>query len=314
MNIKKFENFSELTGWVNVKIDNQLYIRMARYIPALDKLSKGGIYNLAKKLDVLSKVDKLINKSDVSLRDKISVLTILQYLKEIRDEKQFNPSSSGFLLEGFLATLIHGEIIGGYGIADITTTYNELDPVIFKTNDPEKTHRRKLDFQIKLYKRGGDIKVNFTTLCDYYVICIKDSDKIEVHILSGKNIDDKVYIGNFARRIRGTEDFIRYSGEDNKKSYIVLDTNKLSNSNKGSARKIYINNIDNLLSNCTNNIYKSIKSVYDQLSELHYDVDSLVSGIDKDKKPIDVDTAADNANRSIENIQKEVLNLRKGIN
>lgn len=50
MSIKKFEAFSkDLKGWVNVKIDNQLGIRMSRYIPALDRLSKGNKYNLAKK-------------------------------------------------------------------------------------------------------------------------------------------------------------------------------------------------------------------------------------------------------------------------
>ena len=107
MDIMKFENFKNVPdGWVNI--------------------------------------DKYINDNKVSVQSKISIITILQYLKEIRNH--FNPSSSGFLLEGFLATLIHGEIIKGNRPADIKTSYNQLDAVRFKsTGGPGTT------YQIKLY-------------------------------------------------------------------------------------------------------------------------------------------------------------------
>ena len=39
MDIIKFENFKNIPeGWVNVKIDDQLFIRMDRYVNTLDKI------------------------------------------------------------------------------------------------------------------------------------------------------------------------------------------------------------------------------------------------------------------------------------
>jgi hypothetical protein len=317
MDIQKFENFkTDLVGWVNVKIDNQIYIRMSRYVPALDRLSKGHKYNLAKKIDIISNVDQYLESEKVSLRDKISIISILQYLKEIRDERQFNPSSSGFLLEGFLATLVYGEVTNDYGIADITTSYNELIPLVYKSNDPDTaSNLRRLDFQIKLYKLGGDIKVNFTTLCDYYVICLKKTDSISVHILDGKrarigNRENSYYIGKFARKIRGTGEFLR--GEEGGKQYIVIDTNKLERENKHK-RELNVGDLDSLIAKCGENVQRSIKAVYDHLSDLHYDIDAILIGRDKNRKPIDVDTAANMANMTIDRISREVDNLKRNL-
>lgn len=314
MEIKKFENFKEiedLHGWVNVKIDNQIYIRMARYVPSLDKISKGGKYNLAKKIDVLSNIDKYLESTKVSLRDKISIIAILQYLKEIRDEKQFNPSSSGFLLEGFIATLIHGRILGGYGPVDITTSYNELDPLIFKADDQE-SKAKNVNYQIKLYKSTGDIKVNYTNQCDYYVICLKGENEIYVHILDGKRkrlngTDNEFYYLNFARKIKGTNQVIR--GEEGKKQFILVDTAKLQRENSH-VRTLNVGDLDSLLKRCGENVQRSIKSVYDNLSELHYDIDAMLIGRDKYKKPVDVDAAADKANETIGRISSEIESLR----
>ena len=44
MNILKFENFVYPRGWVNIKVDDDMHIRMQRYVTILDKIliSKGG--------------------------------------------------------------------------------------------------------------------------------------------------------------------------------------------------------------------------------------------------------------------------------
>jgi hypothetical protein len=309
MDIKKFENFkNDLVGWVNVKIDNQIYIRMARYIPALDRLARNK-YNLAKKIDVLSDVNKHLENKRISLRDKISIITILQYLKEIRDERQFNPSSAGFLLEGFIATLIHGRILGDHGPIDITTSYNELDPLVFIADDQESSVRN-VNYQIKLYKMGGDIKVNFSenNKCHYYVICLKGQSSISVHILDGRMRRRDYYIGNFARKIRGTDTFLR--GEEGGKQYIIIDTNRLERTNSHK-RELNVGDLDALISKCGENIQGSIKAIYDYLSDLHYDIDAVLIGRDRDKKPIDVDTAASMANATINRISTEVDNLKR---
>jgi len=165
MEIKKFEKFSEPIvpgGWVNVKVDEQLFIRMSRYVSSLDEilLNTGGSskdkYNLFKKIEILSNIENYIasNNSKVSIQTKISVITLLQYLKEIKDF--FNPSASGFLLEGFLATLIHGKLVKGYKPSDITTSYSDLDAVQFQTHGYKGI--KKLDYQIKLYRKGSNIR------------------------------------------------------------------------------------------------------------------------------------------------------------
>jgi hypothetical protein len=316
MDIKKFENFkSDLAGWVNVKIDNQLGKRMSRYIPALDRLSKGNKYNLAKKIDILSNVDIHLADTNVSLRDKISIITILQYLKEIRNKDQFNASSSGFLLESFFAGLVYGDVTNDYGPSDISTSYSELIPLIYKSND-ENTNLRKLDFQIKLYKENSDIKVNFEKLCDFYVICIKKTDSISVHILDGKRSkfgksENTYYIGRYARKKRGTNEFLR--GEEDGKKFIIIDTKKLERENKH-RRELNVGDIDSLIKECGDKIQETITYLYDNLSELHYNIDSIIVGTDRNKKPIDVDTAAERAIRTVSIISDEINNLKINLN
>ena len=87
MEIIKFENFkSDIPqGWINVKLDNQLYKRMNRYVYTLDKIVGTRYkYDLYKKIDSISNIDRHIDDPNLSIQSKISIITILQYLKEIR--------------------------------------------------------------------------------------------------------------------------------------------------------------------------------------------------------------------------------------
>ena len=313
MDIMKFENFKNVPdGWVNIKIDDQLFIRMDRYVNTLDDLvGNENIYDLYKKIEVLSNIDKYINDNKVSVQSKISIITILQYLKEIRNH--FNPSSSGFLLEGFLATLIHGEIIKGNRPADSKTSYNQLDAVRFKsTGGPGTT------YQIKLYMKGSNIKVNMSEPCDYYVICLKDGDEIDVHILDGQDIEHEQFIGGelSAQYIKGKpitsppnrDSYIRFEGT---KPYMNINTKKLEKNPL--KMKLDIGNIDLLIIKCGEQVMKSINDTYIKLSELHYNIDSLVTGIDKDKKIISIDYAKSNADKTISELTKSISKLSDDI-
>ena len=312
MDIMKFENFKNVPdGWVNIKIDDQLFIRMDRYVNTLDDLvGNENIYDLFKKIEVLSNIDKYINDNKVSVQSKISIITILQYLKEIKN--YFNPSSSGFLLEGFLATLIHGKIIKGNRPGDIKTSYNELDAVRFESTGGRTT---KI-YQIKLYMKGSYIKVNMSEPCDYYVICLKDGDEIDVHILDGRDSDHKQFIGGVfsAQYIKGKEKIPNresYIRSDGTKEYMVINTNKL----RKNPLKMTLNigNIDSLIIKCGEEVMKSINDTYIKLSELHYNIDSLVTGIDKDKRIIRVDDAKSNADRTISELTKSISKLSDDI-
>jgi hypothetical protein len=314
MDIIKFENFKSGVpeGWVNVKLDRQLYKRMGRYVVTLDKIvGNRNKYDLYKKIEAISNIEHYINSSNISIQSKISIITILQYLKELKT--YFDPSSSGFLLEGFLATLIHGKLEEGRGPFDISSSYNELDAVRFKaTGGMGKT------YQIKLYRMDSNIKVNMSTRCDYYVICLKDGNDIWVHILDGKNPEHDQFIGGSlsAQYINGkvisdppSEDsYIRVDGN---KVYMIINTKKLQRNPL--KRKLDVGNLDELIKKCGENIMQSISETYVKLSELHYNIDSLVSGIDKDQKPIDIDLAKSNADQTIIDLTQSISKLSDDI-
>ena len=314
MEIKKFESFEVPEGWVNVKLDHQLFKRMNRYVVTLDDIvGEGNKYNLYEKIQAISQIGQYIERNSLSVQNKISIITILQYLKELRTH--FDPTSSGFLLEGFLATLIHGRIEEGRKPFDMTTSYNELDAVRFKaTGGLGKT------YQIKLYKIDSYIKVNMSQICDYYVICLKEKDDIWVHILDGKNPSHPQFIGGplSAQYIKGKfpkkeeipnpESYIRHDGN---KQYMVINTKKLRENDL--RMKLEIGNLDELIKKCGENIVNSINDTYVKLSELHYNIDSLVSGIDKNQRLIDVDEAKRQADETIKDITKSISKLSENI-
>lgn len=314
MEIKKFESFEVPEGWVNVKLDHQLFKRMNRYVVTLDDIvGEGNKYNLYEKIQAISQIGQYIESNSLSVQNKISIITILQYLKELRTH--FDPTSSGFLLEGFLATLIHGRIEEGRKPFDMTTSYNELDAVRFKaTGGLGKT------YQIKLYKIDSYIKVNMSQICDYYVICLKEKDDIWVHILDGKNPSHPQFIGGplSAQYIKGKfpkkeeipnpESYIRHDGN---KQYMVINTKKLRENDL--RMKLEIGNLDELIKKCGENIVNSINDTYVKLSELHYNIDSLVSGIDKNQRLIDVDEAKRQADETIKDITKSISKLSENI-
>jgi hypothetical protein len=318
---KLIDDVTQLGGWVNVKIDEKLFIRMARYVLALDTLCKrpSDRFNLFKKIEMLSNVDTYMNDTNVDIQTKISIITLLQYLNELKN--QFNPSSSGFLLEGFLAALIHGIKVSGYKPADVSTAYSELDAVRFEADTTRGI--KKIDYQIKLYKKGGNIKINWKEICDYYVICLKDGDKIEVHILTPgdpedteKKVDDMSWIGRYAQN-KTEGGFIRYNKTDKDGNqslpYVLLNTNKLRHHSFMRVLDVGDAKIESLIEKCGRSVKRSISSVYGHLSELHYNVDSLVSGYNKNKVKITAAVAKKETDETIKQITREVSNLERNI-
>ncbi len=308
--IERFLEFKNPDGWVNIKIDSQVYIRMARYVNALDDIlekqpifKKSDKYDLFKKIDILSNVEALMEDKtpNISIQLKLSVITLLQYLKEI--ENNFNASSAGFLLEGFLASLIHGKLDdNAYGSVDISTSYSELNAPTFKTEGGLRGVK-KINYQIKLYNKKSTIKLRLSsndTKIDYYVICLKLGGVIDVHILPEEELRKYAQIEiKTGGHIRTTN-----SGE----LYININTSKLV-ANKFK-KSLNIGNLDILINKCGDKLKESIEKVYNLLSELHYDIDSLISGRDKDKEIIAIDIAAANAESTVERIGTELIELK----
>jgi hypothetical protein len=145
--------------------------------------------------------------------------------------------------------------------------------------------------------------------CDFYVICLKDGDKIEVHILNGKDINDEHFIGGkyaVVDRITGTTNKM-----DGNTPIVIINTNKLRNNNL--VRKLNVGNIDQLIKSCGDSVQDSIRRVYDSLSELHFDIDTLVTGVDKNRERIGIDAAKSKADNTIKQITKEITDLKGSI-
>lgn len=344
MNIMKFENFIYPRGWVNVKVDDDMYLRMQRYVTILDKIlvvNEGGTkrdkYDLQKKVKMLSDIDRFISNENISIKDKISLITILQYLNELRHN--FNESSAGFLLEGFLAALIHGKLVGGRDIADIESrkfltdkekeeieksrlktlslSYAELDVAEFETmpSQEDEEANTKIKYQIKLYKEGSTIKVNVGKTCDYYVICLKKIDRnIDVHILTY----DQIISDNMAVKKRGGDkndierNIVTQQLRNGVKRYVELNTDKIKNNNDNKVT-LTIVNLDEKIQKCAGELKMVIDDIYLKISDLHYNIDSLVTGVDKNNTEISSQEAEKSARETISEIEKKLGDLGQKI-
>lgn len=299
--LKRFnENSSDLSakpikrkfvpsGWVNVKVDNELSIRISRYVKNLDKLlPTRHRANLYEKIKKLGNIASIVGDSKVSMQTKIGIITLLQYLREIKT--QFNAPSGGFLLESFLAGLIYGKLEEtGRGVADLI---NDDRSIIYDVDKYE------LKYQIKFYTSGSSIKVNMNEICDYYVVALRSGQNVSVNILDGKNINDASYIGYFATKIHGTDNFIR---EDSKGQHLIINSSKLSQ--HPFKVQLSLDNIDDNIEKIGTDVKKCIGDIYDAISELNYDVDAVITGIDKFKRNMKIDKAYQRTERDIQKLQ-----------
>lgn len=293
MNIMNFENFKSVPeGWVNVKVDRQLAIRLKNYVGALDQhLISTGKMSIYQKHDLFLKIDAISDMTDelmsdrVSIQTKLSIVTLLQYLREIKNN--FNASTSGFLLEFFIASLIGADVKGDFSKYDITHKVLDVGG--------------KLKYQIKFYDEKNPAEIDWPEdirkRCDYYVICLKKDDNIVVSIFNGKNSEDPCYMENFAKPKgrsnieRNERSVIRYkTKKDGDKTivtgrFIIMDPAEFKITGNRRVvpdfeyeRVIDLNKIEKIISSCSQSIQDSIKLLFDKISEIEYHAESIITG------------------------------------
>jgi hypothetical protein len=304
MDIIKFENFKTTSnkvpeGWVNVKIDRQLEFRLKNYVDVLDdhlistnKMHSSQKHDLFLKIDALADMNNELISDQVSIQTKLSIVTLLQYFRELKNN--FNASTSGFLLEFFLASLIGADVKGDFSKFDFTHKVLNVG--------------NKLKYQIKFYGQGNATEIDWPEdirkRCDYYVIAIKDGDKIIVSIFNGKNEADPSYMEKFAKPIgrskieRKEKKVIREKrdkptpaeirrGEPGRllKRWIVMDPKEFKIygrerviDNFDYERVIDLDNIERIISSCSQSIQDSIKILFDRISEMEYHAESIITG------------------------------------
>jgi hypothetical protein len=298
MNIMNFENFKSIVpeGWVNIKIDTQLELRLKNYVDVLDQhlisIGKMNIYqkhDLFLKIDAISDMGNELMSDRVNIQTKLSIVTLLQYLREIKNN--FNASTSGFLLEFFIASLIGATVKGDFSKYDLTHKIIDVG---------------KLKYQIKFYDEKNPAEIDWpedsSKRCNYYVICLKRNDSIVVSIFNGTNVNDPCYMEKFAKpkgrsySERETRSVIRYKTKKVKDAngvesevilgrFIVMDPNEFKFEGDRRVvpdfeyeRVIDLNKIEKIISSCSQSIQDSIKVLFDRISEMEYHAESIITG------------------------------------
>jgi hypothetical protein len=263
------------TGWVNFKVDMEILKRVRRYSVGLGSVRRGH-KSLLSKLEDLDSINYIKNRkrSMKTIQREMATIMLLHYLEEIKNF--FTPSQSGFLVESFIAGLLpNGEVVDDNGAADVISDGKEYQ--IKCINDTSGN----LEF-VRKQTTGG------LRYLDYYVICIKYINRIDIYIFDGD------------------ENSPNYCG----KTHPAVDDKGKMKSTKtrvvNSGIKPYSINLIEIENNI-DKISKGLKSVldglYSELSEFHYNVETIVSGVNKHGKLIDVDEFESYSNLAKKNAQ-----------
>lgn len=270
------------TGWVNVKIDMEVLKRVRRYALSLGD-NDNGFESFVSKLEEMQEISsrdpetkrKGAPKKRVNIQKEMSVIILLHYINEIKDF--FTPGSSGFLFESFLAGLIpNSKVIDDNGVADVVADG-------FK-------------YQMKLYSNTYKyIPVNRKTPNDYYAICIKNPQSIEVFLIDGNN--SKVI-----------KDISVSTG-------FKLEAMRL---NKGVKRfEIKLSRIEEKIELIGAGLKSSLDSLYAELSAFQYNVETIITGVDNKGNVIDeneFNTLENSAGDNVKSMKEELTKLVRSVN
>lgn len=299
MEVKKFSKFNEeleypglqfdkdkriVQSWVNVKIDSDLPLRISRYARALDEYVNSK--DLNSKLDILSSPDSAKYGSQC----KLAIVVLLQYLKEVKSN--FDPSSSGYLFENFIAGLLHAKKAGGYTSHD------------FIEEDGTKC-------QIKFYReKTPNIIVNHKNLVDKYIIGLKSETKADIWIID-KNGQFKI------------EDYLILEEDENEFiTKAMIDITKLRNLRNTSILEsdkpytLKFDNVEKIIESVSEGLSKMIEALYDNISELNYNIETIITGVNKEKQIVSLDDMDKYYNDSMKNmkeIDKEIRDVKRTI-
>lgn len=225
--IKKFEelklpgvdigpnNSKIVNGWVNVKIDKDLNLKVSKLSRQLDsylnirRIDNQGVNDLKNKLDLISNPISINN-----YQVKLSIVILLQYFKELI--LLHNPTSAGFFFESYIAGLIHTDREDWNGQHDINDNNRESYQAKFLS----------LSSSFKLSAGGDGASTN-------NIISYKGQNLIEIYILnreqilnlfehrnsvSRKNIIDSGYIPNYEIKLDNINKIIDSLGYELKDS------------------------------------------------------------------------------------------------
>lgn len=262
---------TEGTGWVNVKIDMEVIKKVKRFSISLAK--GGGLSSFKERLEKLNNpLDIKANDDDgitQVIQQKISSIMLLKYLQEMKDS--FNPTSAGFLFESFIGGLIGGTVPDDNKKADVIGD-NGFDTYQIKFVDwgadkgNIKLDNTRIDAGVdakgKPKKEGIDHRLlPKDTLCDYYIIGLKQPTKVYIYILDSSLPDTDV---------------------NSLGKYLVKSGISISKIKLGKPFILDIANLNNKLESISKDLRESLNDIWENLSGIEYNIETITTGVDKD--------------------------------
>lgn len=231
-------------SWVNIKIDKDMRIRVSRYTRALDKFCNPS--------DIYAKFDILSNPkiSKYGVQGKLSIIILLQYLKEIKNN--FDGSASGFLFEEYISGLLHLKRVSG----------NKNDDIRKDENDSFIT------YQVKFYDGpSSQIEIN-PKPCDFYIVGLKFPDHVKIWVLEHN-----------VHRLKKNGMYIYVNTENNKTFIDMTSVKKIEN-----PYILKFNNIDKNIKKISDDLREYIDEIYKNISELSYNIETILTGVNEDQE------------------------------
>jgi hypothetical protein len=259
----------DLTGWVNVKIDKEVFFRVQRFISAIN--TDYGVEAFDAKLKYIANPTKpKIGSVNEKIQKQMSGVMLMHYLNELKNN--FNGSSAGFLLESFLGGLIGGIVVDDNGPIDVKSTDGQ-------------------SYQIKFFNwdNTSHISINSSLTCDYYIIALKKGDDIFVWRLN--------QAGSSPDRLLSTYLTKPIEKEPVKKEVILTKAGKPKKEKKEKpvvwitklkkrldlAIKIDVSskNIDSKIDLMADGLKQDLNSIWTEISDLQFNIEGIVTGVDK---------------------------------
>lgn len=295
-----YHNFIPImpTGWVNVKIDMEIVKRVRRYSKSLGTNTK----KHQSFLDKLSEFEKLSNQKRSeqyikrlkrgTIQKEMACILLLHHINEVKDF--FNPSQSGFLFESFIAGLIPDSRIK-----------EDNSPVDIKTSF-DRYQLKLVDFKTKYIEITKDNDMARSEYLEHYMIALKYVDRIELLIIDGVELQNRIESGTIGDLVTGGGRFV------------VDKVSRLSDERLMKKFRIDLTDIEGRIRNLGESLKKSLDDLYQELSEFQYNVETIITGVNEKGQVIREQTGFDvyhlKAEKNIKNLKFHLENLVADIN
>jgi hypothetical protein len=294
------------TGWVNIKVDMEIIKRVRRYSKSLGTNTEG-FQSFKDKLNDLKRTSsgiKLRKRSRETIQKEMSVIILLHYINEIKNF--FTPSGAGFLFESFLAGLIpNAKVKEDNSKCDVYADGKKYQVKLYSSLENSLSIAYEL---IKEKVDGKEVIVGMNSM-DYYLICLKYADKVDIFILDGKNEKSDAYYQKF--RTDGLTRTGRNQIPQHLRKFKVSSIVK--NCPENMKFSIDLINLEEKIRKIASGLKETLDDLYSQLSEFQYNVESIITGVDEKGDIIspgdftNLSTSAESNIRSMSSKLKELV-------